>query len=383
MAQAPKYEQVMSVIERRVREGDYLLRSIPGERRIAKETGVSYMTARRAVTELLHKKVLIRRENGTLDVHPSYSNRVVQSQVVLLYPAFPSAYLAQLCQIVMSALAKHGQSLRPVQYVHWDDPTVADALANADGALLVPSADHLPARVLETIKAHRVVALDSDLSAAGVPSIQLFADKHITQVFDHLHELGHRRIDCVNTQSRNPEIERRIRLWRKWLARQRCEGRLWDNPAPSFADPTPYAHEIVCRMLDDGASEATALVGTTFPAAIAAVRALWEREVPVGAGDLGLRDQHRAAGALLLPVDHRAGHARPGGAADEVLRLVLDGGGVARPPAARAGRAGVLRGRVIGAERRGLKGARRDDTTAAAGAFPGRPTAARRMRSTG
>jgi DNA-binding LacI/PurR family transcriptional regulator len=282
MAQAPKYEQVMSVIERRVREGDYLLRSIPGERRIAKETGVSYMTARRAVTELLHKKVLIRRENGTLDVHPSYSNRVVQSQVVLLYPAFPSAYLAQLCQIVMSALAKHGQSLRPVQYVHWDDPTVADALANADGALLVPSADHLPARVLETIKAHRVVALDSDLSAAGVPSIQLFADKHITQVFDHLHELGHRRIDCVNTQSRNPEIERRIRLWRKWLARQRCEGRLWDNPAPSFADPTPYAHEIVCRMLDDGASEATALVGTTFPAAIAAVRALWEREVPVG-----------------------------------------------------------------------------------------------------
>ena len=48
--QVPKYEQVMSVIERRVREGDYLLHHIPGERKIAEDTGVSYMTARRAVT---------------------------------------------------------------------------------------------------------------------------------------------------------------------------------------------------------------------------------------------------------------------------------------------------------------------------------------------
>jgi hypothetical protein len=29
MANAPKYAQVMSVIERRVRKGDYLLRNIP------------------------------------------------------------------------------------------------------------------------------------------------------------------------------------------------------------------------------------------------------------------------------------------------------------------------------------------------------------------
>ena len=40
---------VMSVIERRIRQGDYLLNPIPGERKIAEETGVSHMTARKAV----------------------------------------------------------------------------------------------------------------------------------------------------------------------------------------------------------------------------------------------------------------------------------------------------------------------------------------------
>ena len=65
-----KYTEVMSVIKRRIREGDYLLDSIPGERKIAEETGVSYMTARRAVQELLDEEVLIRDPSGSLDVHP-------------------------------------------------------------------------------------------------------------------------------------------------------------------------------------------------------------------------------------------------------------------------------------------------------------------------
>lgn len=282
MPQSPKYAQVMAVIERRIRKGDYLLRNIPGERRIAKETGVSYMTARRAVIELLNNRVLIRQPNGTLAVHPEYGQRTNQSQVVLLYPAFPSAYLAQLCQIVMTVLTDHGQTLRPVQYVHWDDPAVMHTLETVTGTLLVPSADPPPPRILQAMKERKVVALDSNLTAEGIPSIQLFADKHFAHVFAHLQELGHQRIDCVNTQSRNPEIDRRIAFWRTWLERQDCVGRLWDNPAPSFTDPTPYAYEMMCRTLDQHEIDATALLCTTFPAAIATVRALWERDYRVG-----------------------------------------------------------------------------------------------------
>lgn len=282
MAQAPKYAQVMSVLERRVREGDYLLRHIPGERRIAEETGVSYMTARRAVIELLNKKVLIRRSNGSLDVHPSYSKSNVHSKIVLLHPAYSSPYFAQLRTIVTAALKNRGFTLRPVHYVHWDDPIVVDAISNEDGVLVIPSADSIPAWILAAIRENKAVVLDGDFSEEGIPSIRLFPDNHIEQVLRHLLELGHRRIDCVNTQPHTPEMARRIAIWKSWLAENDCAGRLWDNPAPTCNDPTRHAYEMIARLIDDRRSEATAIVCTAFPAALAATRVLWERGRQVG-----------------------------------------------------------------------------------------------------
>ena len=105
MAAPSKYNEVMSVIKRRIREGDYFVDSIPGERRIAEETGVSYMTARRAVQQLLEEKVLIRQASGSLEVHPEYTKQVNPAEVVLLYPAYPSSYLTQLRVLVADAAA--------------------------------------------------------------------------------------------------------------------------------------------------------------------------------------------------------------------------------------------------------------------------------------
>jgi len=282
MATVSKYAQVMSVIERRVREGDYLLRNIPGERKIAEETGVSYMTARKAVIELLKKKVLIRHADGSLDAHPNYGNQSVRSRVVLLYPAYPSPYLAHLRQVVASALERHKLTLRPVLYVHWDDPVIADALDSTGGALVIPSTEAPPARVVAAMRENKVVMLDGDFTREGIPSIQLFPDDHLERVFAHLWQLGHRRVDCVNTQQHNPEIARRIALWRRWLAQHDGTGRLWDNPAPAFADPTPFAHALMGGAVDRQEVSATALVCTTFPAALGAVRAFWERGQQVG-----------------------------------------------------------------------------------------------------
>ena len=72
MPRRQKFQKVMSVIEQRIRQGDYVLNPIPGERKIAEETGVSHMTARKAVRGLLERKLLIRRPNGLLDVHPGH-----------------------------------------------------------------------------------------------------------------------------------------------------------------------------------------------------------------------------------------------------------------------------------------------------------------------
>jgi DNA-binding LacI/PurR family transcriptional regulator len=273
----------MSVIERRIRQGDYVLNPIPGERKIAEETGVSHMTARKAVRGLLDRKVLIRRPNGSLDIYPGYQADAGSAHFLLLYPAYASTYLTHLRDTVSVAAAQYGLSMRPVQYVHWDDPVVTAAVTNPAGLIIIPSSDDVPEHVLTALRTSKSVSLDLDLSDHDVPSLRLFPDEHVVKVFDHLRELGHRRIDCISTQHHNPEIERRIRLWRQWLARHEMAGELHEHPTRSYADATPAAYDLMRDLLDDhGAMKATAFVGTTFPAAVGAIRAGWERGLVVG-----------------------------------------------------------------------------------------------------
>ena len=282
MPRKEKFRQVMAVIESRIRQGDYVLNAIPGERKIAEQTGVSHMTARKAVRGLLDRKVLIREPNGSLHISPGYQSDAGTSHSILLYPAYASSYLTHLRQTVSDTAEQYGLSLRPVQYVHWDDPVIASAIANPAGVILIPSSVDVPSHLVAPLHASKCVSLDLDLSEHEVPSIRLFPDKHIIKVFDHLRQLGHRRIDCISTQYHNPEIARRIRLWREWLARHRLSGELHEQPTRSFNDATPAACELMRNLLAKGPLKSTAIVGTTFPAAVGAMRACWERGMVVG-----------------------------------------------------------------------------------------------------
>ena len=272
----------MSVIERRIRRGDYLLRPIPSERKLAAEIGVSHMTARKAVKELLDRNVLSRQTNGNLQIAPDYHADANATQVILLYPAFASAYLSHLCQVVSTAAEAYGLSTRPVPYVHWDDPIVLTATNNPGGVIVIPSSLDIPAHILAVLQSNRVVSLDLDLSDKQVPSIRLFSDAHIVSVLDHLLKLGHHHIDCISTHTHNPEIQRRIQLWSDWTYRNGVAGELHERAAPTFTDPTPYAFEEMSAVLRKSPVKATCFVATTFPAAVGAIRACWEQKRAVG-----------------------------------------------------------------------------------------------------
>jgi LacI family transcriptional regulator len=184
--------------------------------------------------------------------------------------------------MVFEAAERYGLNMRPVQYVHWDDPVVTSAVTNPAGLILIPSSEDVPVHLLTALRSSKSVSLDLDLSEYNVPSIRLFPDAHIAKVFNHLRELGHRRVDCISTQYHNPEIERRIRLWREWLKRHEMGGELHERPTRSFSDATPAAHELMQELLAKGPLQSTAFVGTTFPAAVGAMRACWERKLIVG-----------------------------------------------------------------------------------------------------
>lgn len=282
MPRAAKYTEVMAVIERRIRQGDYLLDVVPGERTIAAETGVSHMTARKAVQALITKRVLKRAASGGLQVNPHFQSTQRVAQIVMLYPAYPSPFLTQLRQTILNSTRQHGLELRPVQYVHWDDPVVMDAVGNPGGTIVIPSSSDVPERVVNAMRAGKCISMDIDLSHHGIKSIRIFPDAHIFEVFDHLKSLGHKKINCISTHTSNAEVKRRIKLWRDWLKLEGLEGELWESPAPSFDDPTPYAHQLMLNQIDQQDLSEAAVVGTTFPAALGAARACWEQGMTVG-----------------------------------------------------------------------------------------------------
>ena len=80
----------------------------------------------------------------------------------------------------------------------------------------------------------------------------------------------------------NAGIESRVRLWREWTTRHGGRGELWEQAAPSFSDPAPYAYGEMRRLLLTRTLTATALVATTFPAAVGAMRACRDNGLVVG-----------------------------------------------------------------------------------------------------
>lgn len=272
----------MSVIKRRISEGDYLLDAIPGERKIAEEIGVSYMTARKAISNLLEQEVLIRQPSGSLDVHPAFAKRMKLAEVVLLYPSYPSNYLTQLRGIVSDYSQHIGTSLRPIQFIHWDEKVVLEAVEQAKGVFIIPSGHPFPKRLAEPFQTNKVVILDGDFTQYGVPSIRLFRDKCIERVLDYLHAMGHKWIDFINSHDRNAEIERRIRIWQAWMRKKGLEGELWNDAAAVYTDPTVNAHRLMTEILEDKRSTASAFLCATCPGAIGSIRACWDRGLHPG-----------------------------------------------------------------------------------------------------
>ena len=63
---------------------------------------------------------------------------------MLLYPAYASTYLTQLRGLVSDYAEQRGTGLRPVQFVHWDEKMVVEAVEQARGTFIIPYGPTIP-----------------------------------------------------------------------------------------------------------------------------------------------------------------------------------------------------------------------------------------------
>ncbi len=280
-----KYLTIASIIETRLNSGDYAVDGIPGERRIAEELGVSHMTARKAVQHLIAQGVVAKRPAGRIARAQSRVRPNCQLHVAFVAPAFESSSIQRWYFALERIVSGREGSLRQVAYVSAHDPAITDALEGEfDGVVLIPPIGMSPLLV-ERLAAerHRVVTLFHDLTEHGIPCVDMNSPDSVWQVARHMADLGHTRVDCLNTQPLMPLVERRIAAWEEAAARYGIETKVHHHEVAAFEHPDLRAYEAVGAMLDDPAYlPVTGLFCTTAAACRGAMRAAYVRKLQVG-----------------------------------------------------------------------------------------------------
>ena len=280
-----KIKQIQSILERRIRHGDYLLTGLPAERELSREVGASRMTARKAIERLMEKGLLERQPNGRLVVRRDVTEGLLT--FAFLVPSTSSGNVERWRLAIETVVKEFHARVRTILYVHWDDPMLLEAIENFDGIFLFPSGEEIPARIIERLRetGRSLAVLDRDFTAYNITSVCLFPPLFTQRLLDKLGELGHQSVDCFNVQTVDPVITSRIEQWNLWRATNRISGHLYGEPVQPY---TPYeaqltwAYDHMCKILDQNKLKATALFCTTVIAAIGAIRAMRDRNIKVG-----------------------------------------------------------------------------------------------------
>lgn len=276
-----KTQIAIQLIRKRILHGDHVLRGMPSERELAEDLGVSRVTVRSALMQLVKDSVLKREENGRIAVVAPESGTRTRPVIGFVTPCHFSSDYELWKKGLEGALEGYDVILKPVTYVHWGESAIGDALTGFDGMFFIPPSEKIPEWLSAKMRASRcrVAVLDQDESEAGLVSVVMFPPGMERKLFEHLAGLGHRRIDCVNTQAEDDVIRGRIACWREFLHKNRLQGHL---RSLSIHRSLESGYSLIRDVLREGRALGSALFCTTGPAAIGVMRALHEAGQEVG-----------------------------------------------------------------------------------------------------
>lgn len=272
----------VAIIRKRLLHGDHASSRMPGERQLAAELGLSRPTVRKAIQQLSEEGHLKRGATGRLQVPEILPGGERRSLIAFLHPGTIGGESALWRDGVYAAAEKQGAIVRSLPYQHYGDAVFSTALDGFDGAFLLPLTDEpIPPPLLRRISGGsvRFVVLDQDETESGLRSVIVFPFASGDKLLDHLLELGHRRIDCLNIHPCNPVIEARIAGWRRFIELNRLDGELVSAPSNGSL---AAAYKLMSARLNDDRPHGSAVYGVTVHAGIGAMRALHEKGLRIG-----------------------------------------------------------------------------------------------------
>ncbi len=272
-----KYIQITEAVKRQIHNGDYLMDKIPSERKLAEVFGVSYMTGRRAIQQLVSEEVFLRQPNGRLAINPEFGHKEEQLNVAMIMPNWPISSLNKWRKALQQVVEMRGGIVKTIFYDHNEDNVIQEAL-NGNFSRIFITMSVIPQSIrlkLNQLK-DQAILIYQDLSTEGFTCLDSPSPDHIGLLTGHLFELGHRNISLLNTQPENEIIQGRINSFKHCAAARGMQYNIINHPVNPFEDAGLKAYEILKDTLTFENFAATAIVCTTIEAAQGGMRAIYD-----------------------------------------------------------------------------------------------------------
>jgi DNA-binding LacI/PurR family transcriptional regulator/DNA-binding transcriptional regulator YhcF (GntR family) len=299
-----KYGRVRDALASAIRSGEYSVgQKLPGERTLAIQYGISYMTARRAVSELVELGLLDRRpwEGLFVTAGPAAGNNT--DVAVPLAPASATTTLNVLTvghepphvntlkRLASKYAEGRGWFTRYVRIDHPGDPhAIGCILGGGLSLLIIPDDATMRGPIGEAVQQvnGRAVLIGNRMDNLGVPSVLADDTQAIGLAIQHLRSHGHTRIGMLCDYINHPVTSVQVAKWRSSFAAE-CAGKELDRrlivvDTPRFDCPTQNAYQRVREYLAERPGAITALVCTGDESAVAAMSAARDAGLSVPEG---------------------------------------------------------------------------------------------------
>lgn len=276
-----KYRQVREAISDSIREGRVASDGrLPAERELARLHNVSYMTARRAVVEMVEAGFLERRGRGGTFVRAEGAKRLATTTLHLIYPDFDTPAIKTMLRLSLGECEKRGWKTHVIRLNSLNQNQALRAIQDHELALVLVEGPELQGALGEAMQRAqgRAVLLGNRLDNVGVPSVLADDSQVIRLAVQHLQHAGHRNIALISDHPRHPIDRVQIATWRSCLKSiERETGIAPPQDLITIGTPrhecvTQYTFESVKAYFECG-GEATALITLHDEVALSALSA--------------------------------------------------------------------------------------------------------------
>jgi DNA-binding LacI/PurR family transcriptional regulator len=280
---------------------------VPTIKTLISEFGASQTTIDRALAQL-RREGLVTRPAGRqrLVINPvsaSWSRRIA-----LLRADYPSRTFDAVAQSILEQGRKSDTRLDVIHYRSIEDLDISLATGDADGTVVIPTGQPVPAHVRAALERPRKPVVLAQEVPPGLSVHAIHLDHHAMtrQAAQYLISLGHSKIAYFDNQPPGYSQAARRNGWRQALENAGLpagDHLLCDCGSNSLADALESAYAGFNRWMDSSPCEFTAVLAATgTPSAMAVMRALHERGIKVPhAVSLVSCETGESLGAYTLP----------------------------------------------------------------------------------